>query len=81
MLVIRIGKPIEATGIVLSHGEELLFHKPHGFGIVVVEEPDQGLCVGNHYWSNKRGFFPVASGDFVATHWRALPPPLVQYEQ
>jgi hypothetical protein len=48
LLVIRIGEPVEATGIVLSHGEELLFHKPHGFGIVVTEEPDQGLCVGNH---------------------------------
>jgi hypothetical protein len=57
-----------------------LFHKPHSFGIVVSEEPDQGLCVGNHCWSNKRGFFPVASGDFVVTHRRLQVPPPVRYE-
>jgi hypothetical protein len=57
-----------------------LFHKPHSFGIVVAEKPDQGLCVGNHYWSNKRGFFPVASGDFVVTRRRLQVPLLVRCE-
>jgi hypothetical protein len=46
--VIHTGKTVKAMRIVLGHGEELLFNKAHCFGIIVAEEPDQGLCVGNH---------------------------------
>ena len=49
LFIIRIGQTIEAMGIIFGHREELLFHKADGFGIVIAEEPDQGLCVGNHY--------------------------------
>jgi hypothetical protein len=50
LFIIRIGEAIEAMGIIFGHREELLFHKTDGFGIVIAEEPDQGLCVGNHCW-------------------------------
>jgi hypothetical protein len=50
LFIIRFGETIETVGIIFGHREELLFHKADGFGIVIAEEPDQGLCVGNHYW-------------------------------